>query len=60
MEKLDIKFMPKDSNPPNCPQMRPIETYWALLRRRVYNNGWKAKSVKELKEKIRKEMRFTS
>ncbi len=52
--------MPKDSNPPNCPQMRPIETYWALLRRRVYNNGWKAKSVKELKEKIRKEMRFTS
>jgi hypothetical protein len=53
-QKGESYTLNNNSNPPNCPQVRPIETYWALLKRRVCNNGWKAKSVKELKEKIRK------
>ena len=28
-----VKFVPKDANPSNCPELRPIERYWALVKK---------------------------
>lgn len=30
-----VVFVPKDANPPNCPELRPIERYWALVKREL-------------------------
>lgn len=55
--KFGIKFIDKRINPPNVPQVRPIEDFWAILKRKVYSDGWVENSTKELKKKIRKELR---
>ena len=31
----DIDLLPKDDNPPNAPQVRPIERFWAILKNRI-------------------------
>jgi len=59
-ERLNIKVVPKDQNPPNVPQLRPIENYWAILKQRVYRNGWRAESHEDLIKKIKLELRKTS
>jgi transposase len=50
-ERLNIKFVPKSSNPPNVPQLRPIENFWAILKRRVYKNGWATDKIENLEKK---------
>jgi hypothetical protein len=56
-ERLNIKIVPKDSNPPNVPQLRPIERFWTTLKRNVYRNGWTAKSVQDLVKRIKTELK---
>ena len=43
LNELPIKFVPRDSNPPNVPQLRPNETFWAHLKFKVYADGFVAK-----------------
>ena len=31
----DIDLLPKDDNPPNVPQVQPIERFWAILKNRI-------------------------
>lgn len=31
----NVCFVPKDMNPPNCPEARPIETFWALTKAKL-------------------------
>ena len=38
MERLNIVVVPKSANPPNVPQLRPIENFWANLKRKIYSN----------------------
>jgi transposase len=45
--------VPKTSNPPNVPQMGPIENFWAILKGRVYKNGWIVKNIEDLIRKIK-------
>jgi len=45
--------IPRNANPPNCPQIRPIEDFWAALKQEVYAGGWEAKSDCQLKQRIR-------
>ena len=52
MELENIAFFPKACNPPNVPQLRPIEDFWASLKASVYENGWEAKSFRQLKQRI--------
>lgn len=33
--KNHIIIVPKEANPPNCPEFRPIEKYWALIKREL-------------------------
>ena len=35
MNDKTIKFMPKDMNPPNVPQLRPIEKFLAHLAQKL-------------------------
>lgn len=34
-----VQFIPKELNPPNCPQFRPIEKYWAIMKRKLKMKG---------------------
>ena len=54
--KLCIPFVSKDENPPNFPQCRPIENFWAQLKGLVYEKGWEATSVRQLKQRINKKI----
>ena len=35
--------------PPNAPQIRPIENHWGILKVKVYEGNWKAKTRDHLK-----------
>ncbi len=48
-----IEFVPKYLNPANAPKTRPIEDFWGILKGKVYAKNWSAKSIPELKRKIR-------
>ncbi|CAF4614088.1 unnamed protein product, partial [Rotaria magnacalcarata] len=39
-----VPLVARQDNPPNVPQARSIETVWALLERKVYENNWEAKT----------------
>lgn len=52
LESLEIPFVPKDKNPPNCPQIRPIEQFWAILKEKVDEGGWEASRFRMLKQRI--------
>ena len=57
LEELNISFIPKSANPPNTPQLRPIEDFWGYLKSKVYEGGWEANSFRMLKQRIRKSIR---
>ena len=52
MNDLSIPFVPKENNPPNCPQLRPIENFWAILKRKVYAGGYVPANIDALQQKI--------
>ena len=45
-----IPNIPKKMNIANVPEIRPIEDFWAFLKRKVYMNGWEAKNLDHLKK----------
>ena len=40
--------VPKNLNPPNAPQIRPIEMYWGALKQKAYAKNWSAKNSDQL------------
>ena len=48
LESEAIVFVPKLDKPPNSPQVRPIEHFWAFLKIKVYKRGWSAKNKADL------------
>jgi hypothetical protein len=55
--EANINFVSKVDNPPNLPQARPIEEFWAILSRRIYNNGWEAQNEEQLRRRISRKIR---
>lgn len=55
--KLNISYVKRCDNPSNCPQLRPIERFWAQLKAKVYMNDWKAKNIDHLRNRIRTKLR---
>lgn len=39
------RFLGKTLNPPNCPELRPIERYWALVKNNLKKTGQRAENV---------------
>jgi DNA-binding transcriptional regulator YhcF (GntR family) len=52
LASLGVPVISRDHNPPNLPQCRPIENFWSQLKAEVYKNGWEAKSMRQLKQRI--------
>ena len=50
---MQINFLPPNKNPPNCRQIRPIEQFWAYLKRNVYDNGKEFHPINQLVNRIR-------
>ena len=46
MKDNNLPFVSKDQNPPNAPQIQPIERFWALLKNLVYEGNWVAENSK--------------
>lgn len=41
--------MPRDSNPPNCPELRPVEKYWGILKQKFRKSRKEAHSINNFK-----------
>jgi transposase len=52
LESENISFVAKERNPPNVPEARPIEDFWAYFKRQVYAKNWQATSLSQLKRRI--------
>ncbi|CAF4118672.1 unnamed protein product, partial [Rotaria magnacalcarata] len=48
LDQNDVQFGHKEFNLQNCPQARPIETLWSILKNMVYDDGWEAKIINQL------------
>jgi hypothetical protein len=57
LDEKKIIYVPKGDNPPNVPQARPIENFWGDLSRRVYENGWQAKTKSKLIRRINSKLK---
>lgn len=53
LRQENIKFVEKNDNPANVPEIRPIEDFWSILKRHVYAKGWKAKTHDQLIRRIK-------
>lgn len=52
LKSKKIEFVPKEHNPANVPELRPIEDFWSELKRLVYDNNWKCDDLAKLKNRI--------
>lgn len=52
LESENVKIVPKASNPANAPEVRPIEDFWTEIKRIVYDSGWEAKDLDQLRDRI--------
>ena len=53
----NVNFVPKEINPPNVPQARPIEIYYyAVWHKKDYEGGWDAKAEQQLIRRIESKM----
>ena len=54
MKEQGLYVIAKVDNPPACPQIRPIEQFWSMLKQKIYANNWSAKNRVQFIRKIRK------
>lgn len=47
----EVDILPKNMNPPNWPKLRPIEEFWAIVKRKLKKNGGAAADNIQLKQK---------
>lgn len=47
----NVLLVPRGVNPPNCPELRPIERYWTLVKREIKATKQVTKEVKDFREK---------
>lgn len=44
-----VDYIPRDMNPPNCPQFRPIENYWAIMKKKLIKSGKIVQDINSLR-----------
>ncbi|CAM4826299.1 unnamed protein product, partial [Rotaria magnacalcarata] len=52
LDQNDAQFVDNKFSPQNCPQARPIETLWSILKNMVYDEGWEAKTINQLRTQV--------
>ena len=45
-------MVPKNYNPANWPELRPIEDFWSELKRMVWDKCWEANNLEQLRNHI--------
>ena len=54
-KKNNVKFVPKTENPPNCPELRVIEKYWVIIKRKMKKKKKKlCRNIKDFKISFKK------
>ena len=48
----NIEYVPRDKNPANVPELRPIEDSWTEIKRLVYADNWQAENLRQLRNRI--------
>lgn len=56
LDENGIRFVSQQKNPQNCPQARPVESFWSILEQLVYAGGWEAENIEQLKRRIVKKL----
>lgn len=49
-ESEGVNYVTKRHNPPNCPELRPIEHFWAIMKRKLFENKQVIRSAKALQD----------
>ena len=52
-----IPFVSRQNNPPTVPQARQIETVWAMLSEKVYENNWEARTLDLLARRVKQKVK---
>lgn len=50
----NIPYVIKEENPPNCPELRPIERYWALVKQKLRKDARPSTNDADFKKKWHK------
>lgn len=50
----NVNFVAKEINPPNCPEFRPIEKYWAIVKRKLRGCGKEVRNAQQMRLKWNK------
>ena len=53
LAEAEVPVVARDMNPPNAPQLRPIEDFWGMLKQEVYSGDWTASSDRMLRARIK-------
>ena len=53
----NVKFVPKEINPPNVSQTRSIENFQGCLAQKVYDGSWEANTEQQLIRRIEFKMK---
>ena len=58
-KKNNVKFVPKTENLPNCPELRVVVKYWAIIKRKMKKTKMKktkklCKNIKDIKISFKK------
>jgi transposase len=48
--EMEVNFVAKAMNPPNCPEIRPIERYWALMKGKLRKKDQGAVDINQFKK----------
>lgn len=50
-DRNNISYVTKDCNPPNSPELRPVEKFWAIMKQKLIKCYKPAKNVDDFKKK---------
>ena len=50
LDRMEIRYVSRKNNPPIVPQLRQIENFWAILKRKVYEGGFRAENKPAIEE----------
>ncbi len=56
LDENNVEFVDRQFNPQNCPQSRPIETLWSILKNMVYDQGWEAENINQLQQRVQQKL----
>ena len=56
LTEQNIPYVPKQDNPPNVPQARPIEDFWSVLKSKMYEKGWGIQNEQQLIGRIKRKL----